>query len=135
MIHVVIDLGNVHDVLRNIEAYIDHIDHVVAYADYVYNGYGVSSRINHPKIDVIIAETPHKNSADVNIIWDVSRLALRLENEPLCIIVCTRDLGFLSLKDLVQKNPKHRLHFAAAWPSIQKILDEATKDVYILPSL
>ena len=123
-IHCVIDLGNTHDCLQKLEPYAArNLISVAAYADLAFSGYGVSSKINVDNVQVFQADTPDKNSADVQIIWDVCQLVshwqAKFPERSLHILVATKDLGFQRLKNLVEKHPMHKLTFVTNWESLR----------------
>lgn len=123
-IHCVVDLGNTHDCLKNLEPYAaSGALTVSAYADLAFSGYGVAPRISVRNINVFQSDTPDRNSADVQIIWDVCRLAQQWQTEEpeqlFHIYVATKDLGFLRLKALVERYPLHRLTFVTGWDALR----------------
>lgn len=124
-LHCIVDLGNVHDCLRPLQAYAElGILTVAAYADLSFAGYGVSPPLVAKNVQVFHANTPDKNSADVQIIWDVCRYVDNMNKEqpdkPLRIVVATKDLGFLRLKYLVEENnPLHKLTFVTNWETMR----------------
>lgn len=127
--HCVIDLGNVHDCLKNLEPYAAKgLVSVAAYADIAFAGYGMSPKVSGPHLEVFQADTPDKNSADVQIVWDVCQLTTRRGNERPCeelhILVATKDLGFLRLKNLVEgRGFPHRLTFVMNWETLRVFVE------------
>ena len=124
LIHVVVDLGNCHDCLKQLIPYAQKgLITVSAYADIAFCGFGISPPINDTEnVTVFQADTPDKNSADVQIIWDLSRLTHQQpekSEKEMIIIVATKDLGFRRLKNLVEQNPKHSLFFVTNWESLR----------------
>lgn len=125
LLHVIVDLGNCHDCLQNLVEYAENgALTVAAYADLAFAGFGVSpAPLTARNLQVFQADTPDKNSADVQIIWDVSRFVDRLRlQEPsrrLHIVVVTKDLGFQRLKALVAMNPLHKLTFVTNWATLR----------------
>ena len=124
LLHVVVDLGNCHDCLQNLLQYAeDGAVTVAAYADLAFAGFGVSPSISARNVQVFQADTPDKNSADVQIIWDVSRFVDRVRSEDparqLHILVATKDLGFRRLRTLVETNPLHKLTFVTNWHALR----------------
>ena len=76
---VVVDLGCCHDVLPNVLPYAQRAQlKVCAFADVAFNGFGVMPRPDCSNFTLWHATTADKNSADVALIWDVSRMALQL---------------------------------------------------------
>ena len=127
-IHCVVDLGNTHDCLKNLEPYAaSGLLTVGAYADLAFAGYGVCPHLAVRNISVFHADTPDRNSADVQIIWDICRLVeqwRRDEPEQLFhILVATKDLGFLRLKALVERYPLHRLTFVTGWDALRLYIE------------
>ena len=119
-----IDLGNTHDCLRPLETYAAmNMLTVFAYADLAYAGYGVNPRVFKDNVNIFQADTPDKNSADVQIIWDTCRIVQKEEERQgkraLHILIASKDLGFLRLKHLVEKNPLHKLTFVRNWPEMR----------------
>jgi hypothetical protein len=124
VLHVIVDLGNCHDCLYNLVEYAERGALTAhAYADLAFGGFGVARgtgpALSAPNVQIWQSDTPDKNSADVQIIWDVSRLVDRVRTEQpgqrLHIIVATKDLGFQRLKTLVNANPLHTLTFVTNW--------------------
>jgi hypothetical protein len=125
LLHVVVDLGNCHDCLQNLIEYAEHdVLTVAAYADLAFAGFGVSpTPLVGRNLRVFQADTPDKNGADVQIIWDISRLVDHVHSqEPsrrMHIVVATKDLGFQRLKALVEANPLHKLTFVTNWATLR----------------
>ena len=128
LVHVIVDLGNCHDCLHNLVEYAERgALRVCAYADLAFGGFGVARgtgpALSAPNVQVWQSDTPDKNSADVQIIWDVSRLVDRVGTEQpgqrLHIIVATKDLGFQRLKTLVNMNSLHTLTFVTNWNALR----------------
>jgi hypothetical protein len=121
---VIIDLGCSHDVLANVIPYAEQGEmEVRAYADLAFNGFGLNPKVECKNFSLFHAKTADKNSADVALIWDVSRFVQRMSlEEPsreVQIYVCTRDLQFQSLKALVEENPLHTLTFCINWETLR----------------
>ena len=125
LLHVIVDLGNCHDCLQNLISYAEKdLITVAAYADMAYSGFGVVPPLQNIKnLEVFQSQTSDKNSADVQLIWDLSRLVQRIAQEKpgrkLIIIVATKDLGFRSLQKIVQQNPDYTLIFVSNWESMR----------------
>jgi len=122
VLHVVVDLGNVHCCLQHLVEYARAgLLTVSAYADLAYSGYGVSPPLEATNVRVYQSDTADKNSADVQIIWDVSRLLQRaeLQSQKLQILVATKDLGFQRLKALVEESGDHSLVFVTNWSTLK----------------
>jgi hypothetical protein len=123
-VHCVVDLGNTHDCLKNLEPYASTGALTVsAYADLAFAGYGVVPPLAARNIEVFHSDTPDKNSADVQIIWDVCRLVEQWKalepQQAFHIFVATKDLGFLRLKALVERYPLHKLTFVTGWDTLR----------------
>lgn len=120
---VIVDLGNVHDCLKNLLPLAESgLVEVIAYADMEFNGFGVKPDANGKHCVVKRATTPDKNAADVEIVWDIAQRCGRTSVEtPLCFVVVTRDHGFRSLEGLVMRTG-HALNFASDWPTLQEKL-------------
>ena len=125
----IIDLGNVHDCLANLEPYAaaDHVT-VAAYADLAFAGYGIAPKVSGRNIFVFQADTPDRNSADIQIVWDVSRLVdhwshAHPPSESLHIFVATKDQGFRRLQTLVEHQSPHRLTFVRGWEDLRAYIE------------
>lgn len=118
---VIVDLGNVHDCLAPLAplAAAGRLQ-VFAYADLQYNGPGVNPPLEVEGLYVFRAESPQKNAADTQLIWDVAQFCARA-HEPLAFFVATRDNGFRHLQQLAE-DAGHTLSFAQGWPSLQALL-------------
>lgn len=104
---VMVDLGNVHDVLHKMDSYIEnHLVQkpVLGFADKQFNGFGVNPVPANDNCVVWQATDTHKNSADVKIVWTVTSLVNKMiETENYYnIIIATKDQGFMSLKTLTE---------------------------------
>jgi hypothetical protein len=97
--YVLVDLGNIHNVLQDVDGVLDWP--IYAFADKCFNGYGVNPPCSD-KIVVYRAAESTKNAADIHIIWVVSQICF--ENKEKCTIhVVTKDKGFLELADLAKR--------------------------------
>lgn len=125
LIHVIVDLGNCHDCLQHLVEYANRgAITVAAYADLAFSGFGVRPPLNAKNVRVFQADTANKNSADVQIIWDVSRLVKEVDkNRALHILVATKDFGFLRLKPLVDATNGHRLTFVTNWEALRVYIE------------
>jgi len=103
-----IDLGNIHNVLKDIDGRVGDDVVVYAFADKHFNGYGVNPPCS-PNTILIQSNDEAKNSADVNLMWHVSWVCFN-NKTPVSIHVVTKDKGFLSLEDLV-KSSGHSMYF------------------------
>jgi hypothetical protein len=115
---VMIDLGNVHDVLPAIEHHLDTVQ-VYAFADYGYTGRGVNPPAKKG-VYVFQSKTRDKNAADVRLICEIWGLVctttVRLD-----LFVATKDNGFLCLKDMVEEKG-HTLTFVKDWAELAQRL-------------
>lgn len=122
--HCVVDLGNTHDCLPNLLPYAARgLLTVSAYADMAFRGYGISPSVSVENVCVYQSDTPHKNSADVQIVWDICRLVEKLERESPArrchIYIATKDMGFMRLKALVERNKLHSITFVTNWQTLR----------------
>lgn len=118
---VVVDLGNQHDCLGNLVSYAQNgLLTVRAYADRGFNGFGINPRLDGPNLEVRRATSSSRNSADVLLIWDLSRAMLEASSAGKClnIIVATKDLGFQALRDLAEADG-HALVFVQGWEELK----------------
>jgi hypothetical protein len=117
---ILVDLGNTHDCLQELLPYCEAgALHVRAYADLAFNGYG-SSMASVQGLTVIRATTADKNSADVEMIWD---LALLLVGSPVReVFVATKDQGFRRLKELATRSG-HSLTFVTSWAELRNLIE------------
>lgn len=120
---VIVDLGNIHNVLQELEPYIKSncIQEVWAYADKQFNGYGVNPKPSLPRCTVWQASQPRSNAADNKIVWDVA-LACQTSN-PIHFIVVTKDQGFSNIKELAEKDGVHTLEFANSWEELRNVIE------------
>lgn len=103
-----IDLGNIHNLLKEIEGNLDPSFVIYAFADKHFNGYGVNPPASEKTI-LFQSSDDNKNSADVALMWHVSWICF--SNRQSCEIhVVTKDKGFFSLRQLVL-SCGHQLHF------------------------
>jgi hypothetical protein len=124
LVLVLIDLGNTHCILQNLLPYAEQdLMEVRAYADLAFAGFGVKPSLNCKNVMVFHAKTADKNSADLQLIWDLSRYVQKLGIEQptrsLQVYVGTKDLQFQSLKSLVEDNPLHKLTFCTDWDTLR----------------
>jgi hypothetical protein len=113
---ILIDLGNVHDVLQHIENYADTFL-IYAFADYAFSGYGVTPRHSHPNIHVFQSTVRNKNSADIQLVWEVAKLLFTHPKQQYRFFVVTKDNGFLSLEENVRQHG-HSLSFVKNWKEL-----------------
>ncbi len=106
---VLVDLGNIHNLLREIDGILPYT--IYAFADKCFNGYGVNPRASNA-VCVIRALQGTKNAADIHIIWTVAKICFT-STVPCNIHVVTKDKGFLELQQLARTH-KHHLFFHAS---------------------
>jgi hypothetical protein len=112
---ILIDLGNVHDVLQHIENYADTFL-IYAFADYTFSGYGVRPR-PRANIHVFQSTVRNKNSADIQLVWEVAKLLFTHPKQQYRFFVVTKDNGFLSLEENVRQHG-HSLSFVKNWKEL-----------------
>lgn len=133
---IFLDLGNVHDCLKNVESYARAGEiFVFAFCDYAYTGYPISEpRYSCEGVRAVRTSSPKKNAADTALIWTccsivnrqpggidglgdvISRLTEKLE-----FIVVTKDQGFGFLQDLVL-NAGHSITFCRDWDDLKLLI-------------
>ena len=117
---VLVDLGNVHDCLQRLGPLAESGRVTVrAYADLCFNGFGISPPVCCDNVTVFKASSPDKNSADVQLIWDVAQLCQA--DTALRLVVATKDLGFRHLQALAAE-AGHELTFVQDWGGLQATL-------------
>ena len=104
--YVLVDLGNIHNLLKEIDNVLPYT--IYAFADKCFNGYGVNPRASNA-VRVIRALEGTKNAADIHIIWIVAKICFT-SKVPCNIHVVTKDKGFLELQNLA-RTFKHHLFF------------------------
>lgn len=131
---VFVDLGNVHDCIKNLEPYAS-VDEciVVGFCDYAFTGYPTTERnYNAKNIYISRVNSPKKNAADTLLLWtcfqiisgNTSKTLLgpdftkKLTAEQLTFLVVTKDLGFQYLEDIV-KSQGHKLSFCKGWQDVK----------------
>ncbi len=118
---VLVDLGNVHDCLRELVP-LCHAGAVTvrAYADLAYAGHGVAPPLDVPGLSVHQAPTADRNAADVELVWDLSRItaAADARDERLRVLVATKDQGFRRLESLA-RSAGHELTIVTSWPELR----------------
>jgi hypothetical protein len=120
---VIVDLGNIHDCLQHLIPYCKAGKlQVKAYADMAYNGYGVTPPLVEVSgLSIHRASTDDKNSADVELIWD---LAVLLETStPLAVIVVTKDQGYRRIQELAQRSGRHSLTLVTSWVELRNLVE------------
>ena len=122
---VIVDLGNVHDVLQQIGPYVKAgcVNKVWAYADRQFNGYGINPPHDVPNCTVWRAFNPHTNAADNMIVWDVASTCTHPGAQPCHFIVVTKDQGFHSIKELAEETGMHKLDFANSWEELRNLIE------------
>jgi hypothetical protein len=110
---IFVDLRNVHDVLQNIEIELENglEANVCAVADLQFNGYGVNPSPSNTEITVWKSTDPHKNSANIRLVWEICKLAQAGGGE---FHVVTKDNGFRSLATLVEASGSS-IEFHSDW--------------------
>ena len=105
--YVLIDLGNIHNVLQQAEMLSENFT-IYAFADRLFNGFGANPKCSD-KVRFIRAQQSTKNAADIQICWVVAQICIA--NTTKCIIhILTKDKGFLELGQLA-KLYNHELYF------------------------
>lgn len=120
--YVIIDLGNIHHVLQQLEPFAKEPGlQVMAFADKAYNGYPIGSCCYWPYYQVT---TTHTNAADIEIIAYVVEKALEAQREQRSVEfhVVTRDQQFQQLKDIVERKG-HTLTFSQSWEELRIYLE------------
>jgi hypothetical protein len=116
-----VDLGNVHDVLKNAEPYakLGTLE-LRGYADKNFNGYGVTPK--SPVQGVLVWQSTRqvKNAAETRMQWDISRLAS--SEKMIHFLVATKDAGFMLLEDLVAETG-HKLTFVRDWTEVREYIE------------
>ena len=119
---VMIDGGNVHDVLQHAEKYADGENtFVYFFADMQTNCYGCASKpCKNAYVRRLQAKSAHTNAADVEIIWEVCRLSynFRLEEKKVEFYIVTKDQQFQHLKTKVEELG-HTLTFCNSWEELR----------------
>jgi hypothetical protein len=120
---VCVDLGNVHDVLQNMEQF--HSETLktitIAFADCGFQGYGV----NPPSsVEVVVSKTGHKNEADTAMIWWIAQFFGKQPYDAPCdVFVASKDQGFRSLETIIHDNHSNaRCKFINSWSELSKEL-------------
>lgn len=123
----VVDLGNVHDTLKELVPYAraGAVD-VEAFADRAFNGYGVKPSIDGiPNVRVHRAEGRDRNAADIELVWRMCEILPDATAHPelaRTVVVATKDQGFQALKDLVRRRG-HSLTFVTCWAEMRDIIE------------
>jgi len=118
----VVDLGNIHDCLRELVFYAAaSAVEVHAFADRAFNGFGVNPPVDGEFIKVHRATGGERNAADVELVWF---LCERLARAPpkLTVVVATKDQGYLALQELVRRRG-HVLHFVTCWSQMRNFIE------------
>jgi hypothetical protein len=123
----VVDLGNVHDTLRELVPYArSGLVQIEAFADRAYNGFGVKPLLDDvPGLRVHRAQGTDRNAADIELVWFLCETlpdaTIALEHSR-HVVVATKDQGFQSLRDLVQRRG-HRLTFVTQWSEMREFIE------------
>lgn len=117
---VILDLGNVHDCLKKLDTLNLKNVNVIAFHDYMYNGYGVNKIVTNQSIKIIGAVDQNRNSADIMMIWFLAQY----KNPTDHIIVVTKDQGFQTLYTLLKRDKKaNKISVAHDWKSLSELLN------------
>jgi hypothetical protein len=123
----VVDLGNVHDVLRELVPYArSGLAQVEAFADRAYNGFGIRPALDDvPGVRVHRARGTDRNAADIELVWFLCETLPDVTHAPeqaRQVVVATKDQGFQSLRDLVQRRG-HTLTFVTQWSEMREFIE------------
>ena len=99
--YIIIDLGNIHDLLPRIDDEIYSEFSIICFADRVFNGYGIKPPPKNKDIMIYQSPDEFKNSADIHLVWTVCSICEVSENNTFYVV--TKDKGFNSLELLVRK--------------------------------
>jgi len=117
---VLVDLGNVHDTLQELEPYARKgLVKAFAFADLAFNGYGVRPECD-PCIPLYQSTTPDKNAADIEMVWKCAEVAL-LQCPPdhrLTFYIVTKDQGFRTL-EVILRRFGHTVEFVRGWDDLK----------------
>lgn len=115
---VIVDLGNMHCLDKLVPLAAADLVEVWAYADQAFAGYGVRPSVAGARnVTLKQADSPHRNAADVQLIWDVARLAQKRS-----ILVASKDLGFRHLEQLA-RDAGHELEFFTTWEDLRDCIE------------
>lgn len=124
----VVDLGNVHDVLRELVPYArSGLAQVEAFADRAYNGFGIKPALDEVPgfLRVHRARGTDRNAADIELVWFLCETLPDVTHAPeqaRQVVVATKDQGFQSLRDLVQRRG-HTLTFVTQWSEMREFIE------------
>jgi len=123
---IMIDGGNIHDVLQHVEKYADNMStFVYFFADMQTACYGTKTRPPTSK-NVLVrqSKSPFKNAADVDLIWTTCDICAQVKRTSIrCVFyVVTKDNQFQSLKDNVQE-AGHELVFCNSWEQLREYIE------------
>jgi len=119
---VMIDLGNVHDILQKIEPYSKKgLVNVYAFCDLAYNGFGVKTKVD-PSITVFQATTPDRNAADLHMIWKIAEICIYNKYPGSDILILTRDQGFRTL-ETITKQYGYKVSFLTSWEELRNFIE------------
>ena len=123
---VLVDLGNVHDVLQTCEGYVKSkvIDDVYGIADYHFNDYGVNPKPSDiTGVIVLQATDAQKNSGDVLLVWEVSRIIALRRRAGIHFIVATMSKKLHYLANLAAEKG-HVMHFVRDLKGLRELVEE-----------
>lgn len=123
----VVDLGNVHDSLKELVPYAQAgLIRVEAFADRAFNGFGIKPSVDDvPNMTVHRARTTDRNAADIELVWRLCELLPDATGNPdmtMSVVVATKDQGFQALKELVQRRG-HALTFVTQWTEMRELIE------------
>lgn len=117
---ILIDLGNVHNCLKNILPYVEsRCCDVRCYADQMSNCFGISPKVDNPHVKVTVASDNHKNAADTEMIWDCATLPSIYTD--ICLV--TKDLGFQTLVTKLRQTDR-KVTLVHNWENLHDFLQE-----------
>lgn len=123
----IVDLGNVHDTLRELVPYAQAgLAQVEAFADRAFNGYGVKPALDGvPNLRVHRASGTNRNAADIELVWFLCETLPDATHSPALarqVVVATKDQGYQALRDLVLRRG-HTLTFVTEWSEMRDIIE------------
>jgi len=111
---VIVDLGNVHDVLQKLEPYSKQgLAYVYAFADLAFNGFGINPKPDE-SITVFQAKTADRNAADLHMIHEIIKICITNKYPGSTIFIVTRDQGFRTLSTIAEQYG-YKIIFVTGW--------------------